>query len=240
MLKLTKKTVGPALAAMTVALSCAMLMPGLIGQEALRNSAVEMHVSGRSGWTFNKSVVYGPFHTAPFSTGSTKVNNDRPKGGFIGDDITRYTTANQGFHFTQYDSAGDSIDVQCLATRNAKTTQYSNLLSDEISSDRYEIHLAKNISEKVFLTYIKGTPLAVFFGKDSVTMTDEYKYDTKEKIVFQGLLFTKSRETVAAVNLINEGVVWIKKDLDNECKLLIAAISTAMLVQPNLENASPR
>jgi hypothetical protein len=59
-------------------------------------------------------------------------------------------------------------------------------------------------------------------------------------MVFQGLLFAKSGETVAAVSLMNEGVIWIKKDLDNECKLLIAAISTAMLLQPNLENASPR
>jgi hypothetical protein len=130
--------------------------------------------------------------------------------------------------------------VQCLASLNAKTAQYSNLLADEISNNRYEMHLSKNISEKAFLTYKKGTPLAISFGKDSMTMTDEYKYDTKEKMVFQGLLFTKSGETVAAVSLMNEGVIWIKKDLDNECKLLIAAISTAMLLQPNLENTSPR
>jgi len=71
-------------------------------------------------------------------------------------------------------------------------------------------------------------------------MTDEYKYDAKEKMVFQGLLFAKSGETVAAVSLMNEGAIWIKKDLDNKCKLLIAAISTAMLLQPTLKNTSPR
>jgi hypothetical protein len=59
-------------------------------------------------------------------------------------------------------------------------------------------------------------------------------------MAFQGLLFTKSGETVAAVSLMNEGMIWIKKDLDNECKLLIAAISTAILVRPDLENASPQ
>jgi len=237
---LTKVTIGPALVAMTVALSCAAVRPGLVGHDALRDSAVEMKVNGQSGWTFNKSVVYGLFHTNTFNVGSPKVNNDRPTRFSVGDDITRYTTANQSFHFTQYDSAGDSIDVQCLASLNAKTAQYSNLLADEISNNRYEMHLSKNISEKAFLTYKKGTPLAISFGKDSVTMTDEYKYDAKEKMVFQGLLFAKSGETVAAVSLMNEGVIWIKKDLDNECKLLIAAISTAMLLQPNLENASPR
>jgi hypothetical protein len=236
MYKLTNKTIGFALAAMTAALSCAMLKPGLVGQDVLRNSAEEMKVSGRSGWTFKKSVAYGPFHTGTFSTGSAKVNNDRPRRGPVVDEITRYTTANQDFHFTQYDSAGDSISVQCIATRTAKTAQYSNLLADVISSDIYEIHVSKNNGEKVSLTYIKGTPLAVSFGKDTVTMTDEYKYDTKEKMVFQGILFTKSKETVAAVSLMDEGLVWIKKDLDNEWKLLIAAISTAMLVRPNLEN----
>ena len=236
MSNLTSRTIGFTLAAMTAVLSCAMLKPGLVGQDALRNSAEEMKVNGRSGWTSKKPVVYGPFHTGTFSTGSIKVNNDRPRRGPVGDDLTRYTTANQDFHFTQYDSAGDSIDVQCIATRNAKATQYSNLLADVISSDRYEIHLSKNNSEKVFLSYVKGTPLAVSFGKDTITMTDEYKNDTKEKMVFQGLLFTKSRETVAAVSLMDEGLVWIKNDLDNECKLLIAAISTAMLVHPNLEN----
>ena len=240
MLKLTIRTICPALAVMAVALSCAMVRPGLVGHDALRNNAVEMKVSGRSGWTFNKSVVYGQFHTDTFNIGSTKVNNDSPKHRPVGDDLSRYTTANQGFHFTQYDSTGDSINVQCLASRNAKTAQYSSLLSDEISTDHYEIHVSNNMSEKAFLTYKKGTPLAISFGKDSMTMTDEYKYDTKEKMAFQGLLFTKSGETVAAVSLMNEGMIWIKKDLDNECKLLIAAISTAMLVRPDLENASPQ
>jgi hypothetical protein len=233
-------TIGAALAAMTAALSCAVLRPGLVGQDALRSNAEEMTVSGRTGYTFKKSVVFGPFHTSAFSTGSVKVNNDGPQRGLVVDDLTRYTTAHQDFHFTQYDSGGDSIEVQCLATRNAKTAQYSNLMADETSIDRYEMHLSKNISGKVFLTYIKGKPLAVSFGKDTVTMTDEYKSAAKEKMVFQGMLFTRSGETVAAVSLMNEGSVWIKKDLDNECKLVIAAISTAMLVRPNLENASPR
>ena len=240
MRNLTTRTIGFACAAMAAALSCAMLKPGLVGQDVLRNGAEELKVSGRSGWTFKKSVAYGRFHTDTFSTGSAKVNNDRPRRGPVVDEITRYTAANQDFHFTQYDSSGDSVDVQCVATRTAKTAQYSNLLADEISSTIYEIHVSKNNSEKVFLTYKKGTPLSVSFGKDTVTMTDEYKYDTKEKMAFQGILFTKSRETVAAVSLMDEGLVWIKKDLDNECKLLIAAISTAMLVQPNLENTSPR
>jgi hypothetical protein len=239
MCNLTTMTIGFTLAAMTAALSCAMLKPGLVGQDALRNSAEEMRVGGRSRDTFKKTVVFGPFHTGAFSAGSAKVNNDRPRRGLIVDDIIRFTTATQDFHFTQYDSAGDSIVVQCIATRKAKAAQYSSLMADDSSSGQYEIHLSKN-GEKVFLTYKKWTPLAVSFGKDSVTMTDEYKYDTKEKMVFQGLLFTKSRETAAAVSLLDEGLVWIKKDLDNSCKLLIAAISTAMLIQPNLENASPR
>jgi hypothetical protein len=237
--KLTTRTIGFTLAAMTTVLSCAVLRPGLVGQDALRNSAVEMKVVGRSDDTFKKTVVFGPFHTGAFSTGSVKVNNDRPQHGLIVDDIMRYTTATQEFHFTQCDSAGDSIAVQCIATRKAKAAQYSSLMADESSSDQYEIQLSKN-GEKVFLTYKKWTPLAVSFSKDSITMTDEYKPDKKEKMVFQGILFTRSGETVAAVSLMNEGLVWIKKDLDNGCKLLIAAISTAMLVQPNLENASPR
>jgi hypothetical protein len=240
MSKLTIMTISLSLAAMTSALSCAGLRPGLVGQDALRNSAMEMKVSGRSGWAFNKSVVYGPFHTDTFNIGSITVNNDRPRHGFIGDDIARYTNASQGFHFSQYDSAGDSIGVQCLATRNAKTTQFSELMADETSIDRYEMNLSKNNGEKEFLTYIKGKPLAVSSGKDTVTMSEEYKSDPKNKMEFQGIIFTKSGETVAAASLMNEGLVWIKKDLDNENKLLIAAISTAMLVRPNLENTSHR
>jgi hypothetical protein len=228
------------LAAMTAALSCAMVRPGLVGQVALRNSAVEMKVSGRSGWSFTKSVVYGPFHTDTFNMGSAKVDNDRPRRGPVDNDMARYTTASQGFHFTQYDSAGDFLGVKCLDTVNTRTAQYSSLMADEVSIDRYEMQVSKNDGEKVFLTFTKGKPLAVFFGKDTVTVTDAYKSDLKEKTVFQGILFTKSGDTVAAVSLMDEGLVWIKNDLDNGCKLLIAAISTAMLVQPNLENTSRR
>lgn len=240
MFNLTNMTIGFALAAMTASLSCAVLKPGLVGQDALRNSAAEMKVGGRSSMTSKQSVVYGPFHTDTFSTGSAKVNHDRPKLGPMDDDISTYTTATKGFHFTQYDSAGDAIGVQCLDTIKAKITQYSNLTPDEVSNCHYEIHLSKNDSEKVFLMYTKGKPLAIPFGKDTVKMTEEYKSDAKEKMVFQGVLFARSGETIAAVSLMNEGSVWIKNDLDNERKLLIAAISTAMLVQPSLENIPPQ
>jgi hypothetical protein len=223
-------------AAMAVALSCAVLKPGLVGQDALRNGAVEMKVSGRPGSTFKQSVVYGPFHTDTFNTGSAKVNHDKPKRSPQSDDISTYTTAIQGFHFTQYDSAGDTIGVQCLDTIKAKSTQYGNLTPDEVSNCHYEMHLSKNDSEKVVLMYTHGKAMAIPFGKDTVKMTDENKCDEKEKMLFQGVLFTKSGETIAAVSLMNQGLVWIKKDLNSECKLLIAAVSTAMLVQPSLEN----
>lgn len=238
--KLTTSIIALALAAMMAALSCATVRPGLVGQDALRSSAMEMKVSGRSGWTFKKSIVYGPFHTDTFNIGSAEVHNDGSSRLFYGDDLSRYTNASQSFHFTQYDSAGDSIGVQCFDTINVKTAQYSNLMADVTSSGRYEMHLSKTSGEKVFLTYIKGKPLAVSFGKDTMTMTVEYKSDPKGKMEFQGIIFTKSGETVAAASLMNEGLVWIKKDLDSECKLLIAAIATAMLVQPNLENTSHR
>jgi hypothetical protein len=240
MLNLTTRTVGPALAAMTIVISCAMLRPGLVGHDALRNSAEEMKVNGRSGDTFKKMVVFGPFHTDTINIGSAKVNHDRPRRSPMGDDISIYTNATQGFHFTQYDSAGNTIGVQCLDTIHAKTTQYGSLMPDEVLNSHCEIHLSKSDSEKVFLMYMKGKPLAIPFGKDSITMTAEDKSDPKEKIAFQGMLFTMSGETVAAVSLTNEGLVWIKRDMDNECKLLIAAISTAMLVQPNLESTLPR
>src|SRR5271157_4111796 len=175
MLKLTNRALSPALAVMMAALSCAISRPGLVGQDALRNSAVEMKVSGRSSLKFKQSVVYGPFHTDTFSTGAAKVNHDRPRRSPMGEDISIYTNATQGFHFTQYDSAGDTIGVQCLDTIHAKTTQYGSLMPDEVSNCHYEIHVSKNDSEKVFLLYVKGKPLAIPFGKDTIKMTNEDK-----------------------------------------------------------------
>ena len=54
------------------------------------------------------------------------------------------------------------------------------------------------------------------------------------------MLFTRKGETLAAASLQNKGTVWIKNDLNGSLKLLIAALSTAMLVKPNLESASAR
>jgi hypothetical protein len=233
-------TIGAACGALAAALSCAALRPGLIGHDALRTGAVEMKVGGRIDGAFNKTVVFGPFHTGTFSTGSAKVNYDRPQQRLaFGYDIARYMNASQNFSFTQYDSSGDSMSVQCFAARATRSAQYG-IISDDSSSDRYELLISKTNDKKTVLIYKKGTPLTVSFDKDTVTMTDENKYDKQGKTAFEGILFTKSGETVAAVNLMNEGLVWIEKDLDDRCKLLIAAISTAMLVKPNLENLSPR
>jgi hypothetical protein len=235
MAKLTMGIAALGLAAMASALSCTVLKPGLVGQNALRAGAEEMNVIRRPAGAFAITVAYGPFRTGAFNTGTAEIENERTPRGPVYDDLTRYSAASQGFGFTQYDSAGDSMAVHCLATRKVRAATYSNLLTDVVSLEHYEMRLTENGNTAAFL-YKKGSPLEICHGNDTVTMTEDYKTDAKEKTEFQGVLFAKSGETVAAANLMNEGMVWMKNGLDNGCRLLVAAVATAMLVRPDLES----
>ncbi|HUI91030.1 MAG TPA: hypothetical protein VLX68_02175 [Chitinivibrionales bacterium] len=236
---LTTRTKVSLAAALAAVFSCAVFKPGLVGQDALSASASEMSVSGRSGETFKRTIVFGPFHTNTFSIGKPTISHNMPRSFIQSDDITRFTSATQGFHFTQFDSSGDSIAVECLDTRNAKTATFGSLMTYDTSSETYDIWLTKGSAREIFV-FTKGKPLAVTLGKDTVTMAYDYKQDAREKRAFWGVLFARPGETVTAVNLMDKGTVWMKKDLDKELKLLIAALSTAMLVKPDLENTSSR
>jgi len=228
--------------------SCASLKSGLAGQNDLRENAIEMKVTGRKGWTFNKCLKFGRFYTSKFYSGSMKTDSEEPgnNGWHFNLFEESYSNTKQHFQFKQYDSLGNSAEVMCTAMRNAKTIHYTKSLSGEdVYVDDYKVDI-----------YLNGLEYKIVFSKDSIysilidgkliTIIHDYKYDLKEKQIFEGILFKQDNLVVAAVNTLsngiywsknmNEGLVWIRNNLENNCKLLIAAISTAILLKPNLEN----
>lgn len=216
--------------------SCVALKPGLVGQGGFRENAVEMKVAGRYGWTINKIVKFGEFRTSRFSHGFTTYDNDGPDKDFFGLLKEDNLNARQKFSFKQYDSSGNAIKVMVGAVLNTKTVHYTkNVSSEEVLINQYAIGLVFD-GKKYSMVYSEGLPSVVSMGDDSLEVINYNDFDKTAKLVFRGILFKQKGETIAALSLINSGTVWMRNDLDARHKLIIAAISTALLLQPDFKN----
>ena len=223
-------------------MSCVPLKPGLIGQKEFESNAKEMEVKDRHGWTINKVVSFGSFHTSAFSLGwitkkgSESNNSIRWHVGFSYN--ASHESAKQKFAFKQYDGDGDSVEVFCAAHLATEKIRYSkNLSSQEVLNNKYEIELYQDgVLTKV--NYSDESPTLVSTSKSPMTIVTERKFDKESKKIFYGVIFKQDNLSVAVVSLIGGGTVWIKNDLDPKQQLLVAALATALLVKPELSTGN--
>ena len=50
-----------------------------------------------------------------------------------------------------------------------------------------------------------------------------------------GYQFFQNGEAIGAVSIINNGRVWMREDLDEEMKLVLASLSSGLMVRNNIE-----
>jgi hypothetical protein len=239
MKKSTRVLFGLAGIVSTLLASCAVLTPGLIGHENFEANAPQMQVDGRFGWTNNKIVSFGPYYTSAFHTGHTLINDNAPEGWHFNLFEADYSNALQRFSFKQFDSAGTELEVLCLAQRSSKTIHYNKTLdAEQVLGENYRIVMYQDNREySVNYSTDVDALSTISFGPDTFTISNERSHDRNAQKIFSGIVIKESAEVVAAVDLTRKGIVWIRSDLDSMRKVRLAALATAILVRPKLENA---
>jgi hypothetical protein len=218
--------------------SCATLMlkPGLVDCDYFVENAYEMKVCGRYGWNFNKIVRFGQFYTSKFNNCFSEGKTDEPIGLSFGSEETKCLSTQQKISFKQFDSTGNSIKVKCFAESTTKITYSGNdMTGEEVVNDKYEIRFLQNDREYVLL-YSRGVNAVsvLQFEDDTFNIVNSCRRDFTAKKAFNGFFIVSECEILAAVEMTNYGIVWIKNDLDAKIKLRLAAISTAILLKPDI------
>ncbi len=235
-----KRAIISALIFSTLIISCKT--PELVLDPTLRTRAME--VKGRQGWQINQVIKYGDFHTDKVKRGWTH-SYEIPF--FI-----RFSGASEKLSFTQFDSNLNSVNVACIGKLRS---QEIDILGDYFSIPlKFEHYFAGSAvipeSQKAY-DFVIFNPSGDFLREkasagyvtDGSTRIDieairKLKGQPKwmEQLTIYGYEFYKDGKSIGAVSTMDKGSVWLVKDLSEELKLVLAAVSTGILLRRDIED----
>jgi len=204
----------------------------------------EMKVKGRQGWQINQVIRFGNYHTDKVQRGWRK-SYDIPF-------VIRFQGASQRLSFMQFGASGHTANVMCA--HNFRSEEISLLEDYFFIPLKYEDYFAGTIFSNSFLVnwdFIIHNPEGDTFREtagvairqrdgDQIFITGIRNLKGQSKWIIdpsvKGYEFSFRDKVIGAVSTINNGKVWIDEDLDSETQLILAALSSAILLRHNLHD----
>lgn len=206
------------------------------------DSAVEMKAKGRQGWQINQVIRFGEYSTSKTRRGWTKSYAI----GFT----LRFRNASQKLSFTQ--KTPDGLEAEVLAV--------SRFSSMELDMGRGFFSFPIDNRDAFAGTVIPGADTGrswdfVLYNPDGSLAKDldcgsahcetgaVIRIAGVQKIegmprwmqaAYFGYEFYRDGRAIAAVSTVNNGRVWMNPDLDASTRLVIAALSSALLLRHDL------
>ena len=212
----------------------------------LKNNADVYRVSGNSGLLINKKISYGDYSTSPVKRGistSSKVT-------LLG--ISK-TNAEQAISFVQ--NTPDDKSAEVFAMNLYNNNQFDLLRGFKKYFNSFQNGFLAMItpqdSNKLWKVFIsnENTGTALKTETDYGYAIDEAGNEIKingTKYLDNNSFFTNDTKTfgfelvqngksIGAVSVINNGNVWISRDLSPDMKLVVASIASALMTKNNLK-----
>jgi len=202
----------------------------------LKAESTKYAVQGRQGWMINQVVTFGDFSTSRIKRGWT-VKYDLPF-------IVRFQGASEKLSYTQYDADSNRAEVSAIgkfrSTELPFINEYFGIPLDykhyfagtvylPASGRHYDFILYNPNNNWVVLKtngYIKGNQM-------DYNIVGVRKFEGKKTWSIEnfGYEFYDGPQPRAAVEIINNGKVWLHDALSQEHKLVLAAVSTALMIR---------
>lgn len=216
--------------------------PDLLLSPDLRNENMSYDVKGRQGVLINQVISYGPYTTSKIKRGWT-MSYDIPF-------ILRFQGSKEKLSFSQFTS--DSVKANVFCVGKLKSAEYE--IIDDIFGVpvRYENTFSGTIvqTNKLFWDFIIYNPDAGYgtgeyatkgFAKSRTGESIEIKpvkylenHKGLKSIDNYGFEFFIENKAIAAVSTMNNGKVWMSKQLDAEHRLVLSALCSAILLKSEL------
>jgi hypothetical protein len=214
--------------------------PQIYVSPELRSSSEALAVKGRQGFQIGRSLSFGEYSTSKVRQGWVK--------GYDIPFFVRFQGMKEKLSFQQFDPKGQVAEV--LAAGMFRNTElplvhdYFNLLIKEKSHFAGTVVLNEGQDVWEFLLY---NPDGESFKSDDagfirnqlvsieVTGINILEEGKNLSSKFFGYEFMLEGQSVGAVETINGGKVWLKEELPADLKLVLASLSSAILLRSNLE-----
>ena len=220
--------------------------PNLILSDDLKTDTSVMEAKGRQGWQFNQVIKFDKYTTSKIKRGWTK--------GYQIQFILRFEKAEQKLSFTQY--TPDSLEkAEVLAIGKFQNTELDLLKGFLSYSVKYVNSFAgtvlpakKDYQNWEFIIHNPESSLPddadCGLAKDGngseILIRGVKKLEGQANWVQLdnfGFEFIQNGKSIGAVSTVNNGRIWIKNSLSPELKLVIASISSSLLVRHSMKDS---
>lgn len=202
----------------------------------MRAEAQQLPVKGRQGNMLNQKVSFGEFRTDRVKRGWTSKYNIPF--------ILRFEGAQEKLSYSQFDGQNNEAQVFAISKfRNTEVPVLGDFFGIPINYKFYfagTIYMPATGHHYDFVVFnpegnwaltrthgfIKGPGLEADIK--GVTRLDDRKVWNIDNLGFE---FHREEQSIGAVQIFNDGKVWLRKGLESEHRLALAALSTALMIR---------
>jgi len=202
--------------------------------------ATEMTVKGRQGLSFKKSFTFGPYSVTDVNYGWTKTSS----WGF---QKFRSYKAEQNYEFILNETNGEIWEGQCATEVGREALEFEDVFAGKIDvefkSETYFVCTFKPKGEekiwKFVMTQLSSKEVmngVLSDGKTQIIIQGSRKLTGSPILLSHptGYEFFHEDHIIGAVEVINEGIVWLYPSLSSQIRLALATTSAALLLYQNL------
>ena len=215
--------------------------PQMYVAPTLINDSETFSVKGRQGFQIGLSLNFGEYNTGKVKQGWVK--------GYEIPFFVRFQGMKEKLFFQQYGRGGELAEVYSVGKFNSTELpfirNYFNIILNEKNYFAGTIILNDGQDVWEFLLYnpdgesLKGVKAGFIKNHmDSIQVNGVKKLENgKSSFVnkFWGYEFVYKEQAIGAVEIINNGKVWIKNDLPDDLKLVLASLSSSLLLRTSME-----
>jgi len=214
--------------------------PQMYVASTLKNNSETLLVKGRQGFQIGRSLSFGEYATSKVKQGWVK--------GYDIPFFVRFQGVKEKISFQQYGRDGDLAEVYSVG--KFRSTELPFVM------DYFNITLKEknHFAGTVIMNGGKDVWDFLLYNADGETFKDEkvgFVQNNHEVIEVKGVTqlengnyfsskflgyeFVYKDQAIGAVETINNGKVWFKNDMPDDLKLVLASLSSSLLLRTSLE-----
>ncbi len=213
--------------------------PKMMVDENLQTGASIYHVKGRQGWLVNQHLSFGEYQSSKVSRSWTK--------GYDFPFIVRFSGAKEKLSFELKDAQNNKAEIFCLGKLREQDLQLFHRYFDiniktkdaftgtiALGETQAYDFVVSNLNQNNWFReaegWIKGNDLSIGIEPIKTLENGQKALDTQAL----GFSFVRDGVTLGAVELLNQGRIWLRDDLPQKEKLLLASVASALLLRSDL------
>lgn len=144
-------------------------------------------------------------------------------------------SGNHSYKYELYDSVNKGFIISCSPFKNGKNFQLTDISFWGNTKDEYYIRVFDNCNKIVDIKYEGRFNTTFFYNNQQYRLIEEDESDINSNSLFIGYVIKHKGETLAAMNLNGDEIIWLHDSLNSEQEMVLSGVLTAISLKPVID-----